>query len=660
MATTEPSPARAASISSTTSHKKSGSVSNSIRSRFNHIRSKSKGQDDDEDFASASSPEVQSQAYDVPQPRSRVPSTRHSQPLRPRAASSASTVPPPPTDEEPPVDLSLQPHIKIIMALASGTSVATLILSRFHWALGWLAIAIGLHTLWKMLLSRDATLQHQARVSSAEKLWKNNDKTETVEWMNSVLSVVWPLINSDVFLPFVDLLEDALQVQVPGIVHAVRVEDLDQGVIPLRVDGFKMLPSDEGSFVRRAHEGLTDAQRKEDKGLATAEGITPVDLGEHVNMEVSFSYRAPARSRKGGTKSNMPHGEHLGAETSHAAPPGQPSPADKDKDTPVETIHMLLYLAIGLQKIAAIEVPVWCSVQGISGRMRLRLQLIPSAPFVKHVGFTMLEQPKLEISAKPLGKKMVIDAMHLPLLSSYVLKSIQTTVAPFIWPKSYTIDLAGLLGAGDGPKNTYAVGVVCVIFHQATDLPAADTNGLSDPFISVSYARAGKPLFRTRVLTKTRNACFQEAAYLLVSPDEIRDHERVRFTIFDADRFSADDPLGKVEVSLDRLVQQSLARETDEQSSKLMETRTDALMPMRKGAPTSGQLRYSIVFSRLVQPGGDRVAATPHRVKMMQEAAARGGCDQQDDSQQQSTAAPPEEEEGEIEELEKYETGFDR
>lgn len=79
---------------------------------------------------------------------------------------------------------------------------------------------------------------------------------------------------------------------------------------------------------------------------------------------------------------------------------------EEEGETPPEMIHLLLYLSIGLQKIAAVEIPVWCEVLGIEGKMRLRLQLVPNAPFVKHVGFTLMGQPKLEIKAKPLGRKM--------------------------------------------------------------------------------------------------------------------------------------------------------------------------------------------------------------------------------------------------------------
>lgn len=517
---------------------------------------------------------------------------------------------------------SIEPHIRFIVTSILATSTSVLILSNFHWTLALLSIIIGCHVTYTKLVSKDADDTFRLKSELRKQLLENKSNEETVEWMNSLLASMWPLINADLFTPFIDLLEDALQLQVPGIVHAVRVEDLDQGVVPLVIDSLKVLPSDENAFLGKG----ADHDKKGDKEEAIAaedpRDQIDVDLGDHINLEVSFSYRATASSRKGFTTKSHSETE----EESH--PRSKQTAAMYDRmgaDAPAETIHLLLYLAIGLQKIAAVEMPVWVSVVGIAGKMRLRLQLVPALPFIKHVGFTLIEQPKIELKAKPLGRSMVIDAMNLPLLSSYVLRSIQTTVQPFISPASYTIDVAGILGAGDGPRNSYAVGVISVIVHYADDLPAADANGLADPFVTLSFARAGKPLFRTRVLRRNKNPRWNEVAYLLVGPDEIRDHDRLRFTIFDADRFSADDPLGKVEVSIDRLIQESLARDTDFNSCSLMETRTVPLEPMKKGWEVQGTFKYSIAFCRLVQQEGlDAPMATPHRSKLIHKAAQRG------------------------------------
>lgn len=200
--------------------------------------------------------------------------------------------------------------------------------------------------------------------------------------------------------------------QVPGIVHSVRVEDLDQGAIPLRLKTFKILPPSETDFLANS-EAEKQKGGKQETPAAAATALTMeesqendvadedeeegpgVDTGDYVNLEVTFSYRRnPKRARKQkishakANRSDAPKetekgtleiGETMVESTSNPAMDA----AALTADLPVEQIHMLLYLSVGLQKIAGIDLPVWIEVVGIEGKMRLRMQLVPAAPFVK-------------------------------------------------------------------------------------------------------------------------------------------------------------------------------------------------------------------------------------------------------------------------------------
>ncbi len=352
----------------------------------------------------------------------------------------------------------------------------------------------------------------------------------------------------------------------------------------LRVKSFRVLPSDDSAFLRGAV-----AQAKKDAGhsdgdihasaadIEAEDGETGVDVGDFVNLEVTFAYRA-ATSKKGlfRTTTNTHKGPlNTGGPVAGGEEKKYEADAEEDfdqlKNVPTERIHLLLVLTAGLQKIAAVDIPVWIEMIGIEGKARVRLQMTPVAPFVKHAAITFVGAPKLEISAKPLGKKMVIDAMNLPLMSSYVLHAVEDVIKGFIAPLSYTVDVAGLLNAGDGPQDVYSVGIICFVLHQADGLAAADSNGQSDPFVQACFARAGKPLFTSRIIRKRRDAVWQETGFLLVSPDEVRDHDRLRFTVFDADRFSADDPLGKIEISLHKLIRK-FRPNGESRSTNLLET----------------------------------------------------------------------------------------
>ncbi|KAN0063868.1 hypothetical protein ACQY0O_003474 [Thecaphora frezii] len=531
----------------------------------------------------------------------------------------------------------LQEQIPTIMLFFGATCLAVQLLSRVHWLLALTVAGCSSHVLWKKLESADRDAEWELEMAHAARRFQDPDqREETVEWLNSTLAIVWPLISSDYFVPFVDLLEDSLMTQVPGIVHSVRVEDLDQGTIPIRIKSFKLIPPDEASFLATPSEpqsarrqGARDAGSKSDgrdplqSPVSADDDEDPgIDTGDYINLEVVFAYRGtkPKRNKRTSKSTtndaNADSNEPVGASDAYMDDPAYQTMLD----TPVEKIHMLIYMGIGLQKIAAVEVPVWVEMIGIEGRMRIRLQLTPVVPFVKHAAITFVSPPRLEMSAKPLGKKMVIDAMNLPLISSYALRSVEDVIKGFIAPKSYTIDVAGLLGSGDGPNDAYAIGLVVITFHQASDLAAADANGSSDPFVQASFSHSGKPLFTTRVLRRTIHPIWQETAFLLVTPDELRDRERLRLTVFDADRFSADDPLGKVEISIDSLVRKARLR-GNEAGRSLLETRLDRLKPMRRGAAVQGRIKYSVGFYELAQGRGTNL--TGKRQELINRSIAR-------------------------------------
>lgn len=517
--------------------------------------------------------------------------------------------------------------IPMTMLFFGATVLAALILARFSMLAAVLISTCSGHILYKKLAARGDDAKWALEMEAvARRSAMPGEGEESVEWLNKALATAWPLINADYFAPFVDLLEDSLMTQVPSIVHNVRVDDMDQGSIPLRVKSFRVLPSDDASFLKGAVAQAQKDAGKSSNGTPSSshadseDDDVGVDVGDFVNLEVTFAYRAAA-PKKGMFRSttNTSPGP-LNASGPVAATEAEDESAndevdfDQLKDIPTERIHMLLYLSVGLQKLAAVDIPVWIELVGIEGKARVRLQMTPVAPFVKHAAVTFVGAPKLEISAKPLGKKMVIDAMNLPLMSSYVLHAVEDVIKGFIAPLSYTIDVAGLLGAGDGPQDVYSIGVICFVLHQADNLAAADSNGQSDPFVQASFARTGKPLFTSRIVRKRRDAVWQETGFLLVSPDEVRDHDRLRFTVFDADRFSADDPLGKVEISLHRLIRK-FRPDGECRSTNLLETRTDKLQPMRKGASVQGTLKYSVGFFGLAHAPGTGHA--PSRRKLL-------------------------------------------
>ena len=59
---------------------------------------------------------------------------------------------------------------------------------------------------------------------------------------------------------------------------------------------------------------------------------------------------------------------------------------------------------LGLYDWIHIPIPIWVAVESLVGTVRLRLQMVPQAPFVRNVTFTLMGVPHIQASAVPLIK----------------------------------------------------------------------------------------------------------------------------------------------------------------------------------------------------------------------------------------------------------------
>jgi Ca2+-dependent lipid-binding protein len=138
---------------------------------------------------------------------------------------------------------------------------------------------------------------------------------------------------------------------------------------------------------------------------------------------------------------------------------------------------------------------------------------------------------------------MVLDA-NLPL-----------QCAQYIAPKSLTLNLAQLL-AGDGvKKDTLGLGVLVITLHHAEGLEATD-RGAADPYIVLAYAKFGKPLYSSRIIQGDLNPVWEETAFLIVTEDEVKGEEDLSATLWDSDKRTADDLVGRVTIPLTELMRQ--------------------------------------------------------------------------------------------------------
>ncbi|CAG8960338.1 hypothetical protein HYFRA_00012412 [Hymenoscyphus fraxineus] len=433
-----------------------------------------------------------------------------------------------------------------------------------------------------------------ARVEEEEFHRTNERLPESVAWMNSLLASVWPLINPDLFASVVDMLEDVMQASLPKVVRMVSIDDLGQGSEAIRILGVRWLPTgaadqsvDEEGNLKEAsdkdandrgapgqgeqedHEKKTredvdtDASKKQDEKKqkeaeqqAIREGME-AEQGDFVNMELAFAYRARSSGKSIKSKAKNAH------------------------------LYLKFYLPGGA------FVPVWVELRGIIGTMRLRLQLCPDPPFFSLCTMTFVGQPKADLSCVPLSRHLP-NLMNVPLISSFVQSSIDAALADYVAPKSLTIDLKEMLVGDDFKKDAVARGVIVIFIQEARDFKEGDgglgpLGGSSDSYITCSWGKFGKTISSTRVIESDQRPRWEEWAYMLVSPEELNADEKLRLQLWDSDKYTADDDLGRVEVDLKELMHSS-------KTKNRMCDRVDRFMGQDAGEKMPGTLSWSVGY----------------------------------------------------------------
>ncbi|KAK8025742.1 C2 domain-containing protein [Apiospora arundinis] len=347
---------------------------------------------------------------------------------------------------------------------------------------------------------------------------------ESVEWMNTLLGIVWGLINPEMFSGVADTLEDVMQASVPGIIENVKVADISQGNNPIRILSLRALP--DGHM-----KDIKDEMHKNNEKIKDPPG---------------------ARCRRRGC-GNATNPQNMG-------------------------MQLIFYL--GMKGLFGVPLPIWVELIGLVGTVRLRLQMTPEPPFLKAVTFTLMGVPKVQAGCVPMIERGV-NILNLPVISNFVNWAVKTACSMYVAPKSMTLDLGKLLQGDDIQKETNALGIVFIRIHKATGLSKQDARGSegggSDPYVTVSFSKFGKPMYCTRVIQDDLNPVFEETCALMITTDLIKANEQLSMELWDSDRSSADDVVGKVELSMQKLIQHP--GKMYSQISKLRGVKADSEMP---------------------------------------------------------------------------------
>lgn len=217
--------------------------------------------------------------------------------------------------------------------------------------------------------------------------------------------------------------------------------------------------------------------------------------------------------------------------------------------------------------------------------MRMKVQLVPDPPFLKLATFTLIGMPKIDIAAVPMNQRF-FNVMNLPVLSDFVNSSIKAAARQFVAPSNYTLDLSKILVGDDTKTELVAIGVLVVNIKSAVGVMASDIDGKSDCYVTLSYSKSGKPLWSTRIVFNDLNPVWDETAMLLLDTSEVKAAEKLTLSLYDSDRWTADDVLGKTEFDVAELIQNP---------GKLWDRR-DKLRGIKEGFEMPGTIKWSVVF----------------------------------------------------------------
>lgn len=346
---------------------------------------------------------------------------------------------------------------------------------------------------------------------------------ESVEWMNSLMGIVWNLINPEMFAAMADTLEDVMQASVPPVlIQNVRVSSIGLGDQSFKILSLRSLPSAEGDSTAKDKANNKEMpQEEKDKKKEQRELEGEDEPGaKYYNLEASFAYHAiPAKGVIGKAKN----------------------------------LHLEVIFYLGIQGLLGVPLPIFVELNGIIGTIRLRFQLTPNPPFLKNVTFTFMGLPKIDASAIPLTSKG-INVLDLPLISGFVNSSIAAALDVYVAPKSLIMDMSKILQGDSVKKETDAMGLIYIKIKRAEGIAAQDRSAKSDPFITLAFSEFGKPVYCTRIIEQELNPRWNEQTCLLVYQDQLTAGENLSVELWDSDMITADDVVGKVHFDLRDLI----------------------------------------------------------------------------------------------------------
>lgn len=161
------------------------------------------------------------------------------------------------------------------------------------------------------------------------------------------------------------------------------------------------------------------------------------------------------------------------------------------------------------------------------------LSIGSSGPSVSSVSSE--NQPRRRASLPAIAENESTWVLGLPIIEEYPVSEQSTCNMPVLqFSLHYDIQQSTLM----------------VHLHHASNLPAKDRQGTSDPFVVLHLTPNKEETFQSSVIYKTLNPVFDQSfIFQRMTPDDIR-HQTLILRIYDHDRFTRNDSIGMIALPL--------------------------------------------------------------------------------------------------------------
>jgi len=164
---------------------------------------------------------------------------------------------------------------------------------------------------------------------------------------------------------------------------------------------------------------------------------------------------------------------------------------------------------------------------------------------------------------------------------------------------------------------------------QATELPAMDMGGVSDPYVKVYLLpeTKGQKKFETKVHRKTLNPFFNQQFEFKNLPYAETFDKTLMLNIFDYDRFSKHDQIGEVKLPLSQMdLAQTINEWRDVQSNKEDDQYLGDICFSVRYVPTTGKLTVGILECKRLKKMDITGASDPYvKIKLLDSKGKRIG-----------------------------------